>query len=137
LPGGRAHLFVTNGGAKAGTPGYNPNACTLPAGTLGPQGTLTVVDVRRAEISPATSVVSRAYAGCVPVRIELSRTGDIGWVSARASNQLAAFSIERLLVDPAQALISTTPVGPAPVGPQLFAEDRLIAISQPARWQSR
>jgi len=74
-----AHLFVTNEQAKAGTPGYNPNACALPAGTLGPQGTITVVDVRRAEISPATSVVSRTYAGCVPVRIELSRTGDIGW----------------------------------------------------------
>jgi DNA-binding beta-propeller fold protein YncE len=129
-----AHLFVTNEEAKAGTPGYNPNACTLPGGTVGPQGTITVVDVRRAEISPATSVVSRAYAGCVPVRIALSRTGDIGWVSARASNQLEAFSIERLLVDPAQALISTTPVGPAPVGLQLFAEGRLIAVANSNRF---
>jgi YVTN family beta-propeller protein len=129
-----AHLFVTNEQAKAGTPGYNPNACTLPAGTLGPQGTITVVDVRRAEISPSTSVVSRAYAGCVPVRMELSRTGDIGWVSARASNQLEAFSVERLLVDPAQALIATTPVGPAPVGLQLFAEGRLIAVANSNRF---
>jgi DNA-binding beta-propeller fold protein YncE len=129
-----AHLFVANEEAKAGTPGYNPNACTLPAGTLGPQGTITVVDVRRAEISPTTSVVSRAYAGCVPVRIELSRIGDIGWVSARASNELEAFSVERLLADPAHALISTTPVGPAPVGLQLFAEGRLIAVANSNRF---
>ena len=49
------------------------------------------------------------------------------------SNQLEAFSIERLLVDPAQALISTTPVGPAPVGLQLVAEGRLIAVANSNR----
>jgi DNA-binding beta-propeller fold protein YncE len=128
------HFFVTNEAAKLGTPGYNPNACTLPTGTLGPEGTITIVDVRRAEITPAVSVVSRAYAGCVPERIELSKTGDVGWVSARASHQLEAFSLERLLVDPAQALISTTPVGPAPVGLQLFADGRLIAVANSNRF---
>jgi YVTN family beta-propeller protein len=127
------HLFVTNEAAKPGTPGYDPNACTLPTGAPGPEGTLTIIDVRRAAIMPATSVVSRAYAGCVPVRIELSKTGDVGWVSARASNQLEAFSIERLLVDPAQSLMSTTPVGPAPVGLQLFADGRLLAVANSNR----
>jgi hypothetical protein len=128
------HLFVTSEKAKAGTPGYDPNACTLPTGMLGPQGTITIADVQRAEITPAASVVSRAYAGCGPGRIELSGTGDVGWVSARASNRLEAFSVDRLLVDPAEALISTTPVGPAPVGLQLFAGGRLIAVANSNRF---
>lgn len=135
-PDGR-YLYVTSEEANAGEPGYDPTVCNIPSGNStvpGPEGTITVIDVHRATVDPATSIVSRAYAGCVPVRIVLSPGGEIAWVSQRAANSLGAFSTGRLLSDPAHALISATPVGIAPVGVQLFAGGLLIAVANSNRF---
>jgi DNA-binding beta-propeller fold protein YncE len=131
-PDGR-YLYVTNEEASPGSPGYDATACTLGTET-GPEGTLVVVDVRRALFDPSTSVVSRAYAGCSPVRVALSFGGEVAWVSQRAADTLGAFSTDRLLRDPEHALISATPVGTAPVGVQPFAGGRLIAVANSNRF---
>jgi DNA-binding beta-propeller fold protein YncE len=148
-----AHLYVTNEQAKPGTPGYNPSACRIQTGpsttALVPEGTILVVDTGIAEVSPESSVISRALAGCVPVRIRLltarksddhsadtegRRDDEIAWMTARGENQLKAFSTAQLLSDPAHALLASTPVGTAPVGLQPFADGELIAIANSNRF---
>ena len=137
-PDGR-YVYVSNEEANPTNPGYNPAACNIPTGigtgtTPGPEGTVTVIDLRKAERSPVTSVLADDYAGCTPVRVVLSDDGRVAWVTARAEDDVLAFSTHRLLSDPANALISRTPVGVAPVGIQLFDHDRLIAVADSNRF---
>lgn len=98
-PDGR-YLYVANEGVQE---------------TSGP-GTLSVVDVARAEQDPAHAVVGKAHAGCGDGRVVLSPDGSVAWVSARASNEVLAFDTAKLLSDPQHALIATTAVGLEPVG---------------------
>jgi DNA-binding beta-propeller fold protein YncE len=79
-------------------------------------GTLTVINLRRAETDPEASVVATVRAGCQPVRVSTSAGGALVWVTARASDDLLCFSATRLLTDPARALIAIVRVGEAPVG---------------------
>jgi DNA-binding beta-propeller fold protein YncE len=109
------YLYISNEEANSTDPGYNPDACNIPTGigtgtTPGPYGTLTVV------------------------RVVLPDDGKIAWVTARAQDDVLAFSTRRLLTDPSHALISTTPVGVAPVGIQLFDNNRLIAVANSNRF---
>jgi DNA-binding beta-propeller fold protein YncE len=139
-PDGR-YLYVTNEAANPTDPGYDPTACNTPTGigtgtTPGPAGTLTVVDLRKAERDPADSVLASVFAGCSPVRVVLSDHGRVAWVTARAEDDVLAFSTRRLLTDPSHALLSRTPVGVAPVGIQLFDNDRLIAVADSNRFNT-
>jgi DNA-binding beta-propeller fold protein YncE len=139
-----ARLYVTNERARPGSPGYDPSACRIQTGpgttALAPEGTILAVDIGIAEITPSSSVVSRALAGCAPVRIVLmaaanTQDGDeVAWVTARGENQLKAFGSDRLLSDPAHALLASTPVGTAPVGLQPFADGKLIAVANSNRF---
>jgi DNA-binding beta-propeller fold protein YncE len=142
------YLYVTNEEANPTDPGYNPAACNIPNGTggtnPGPEGTLTVIDVQKAESDPAHSVLASVYAGCSPVRVVLSEDSGIAWVTARAADTVLAFSTRGLLDHSWErpdrtphrlpALLSTTPVGTAPVGIQLFDHDRLIAVANSNRF---
>ena len=93
-----------------------------------------MVDLRKAERDPAHSVLASPFAGCSPVRVVLSKDGRVAWVTARAEDNVLAFSTRRLLSDPSHALLSRTPVGVAPVGIQLFDHDRLIAVANSNRF---
>ena len=84
--------------------------------TRGDTGTLTVINLRRAETDPKASVVVTVKAGCEPVRVTTSARGRLVWVTARASDDLLAFSAARLITDPARALVAIVRVGEAPVG---------------------
>jgi DNA-binding beta-propeller fold protein YncE len=55
-------------------------------------GTLTTIDLKRAETDPAGAVVSTVPAGCSPVRVVASRTSV--YVTARESNALLQFSAQ-------------------------------------------
>jgi DNA-binding beta-propeller fold protein YncE len=97
-------------------------------------GTLSVVDVARAENAPSHAVVGHVIAGCSPVRVVLSSQGNLAWVTARGSNTLLAFKTSLLLTDPAHALIATIPVGPAPVGLILIRHDTQIVVANSNRF---
>jgi hypothetical protein len=81
--------------------------------------------------------VARLSAWC-------SQDSSIAWVTARAEDNVLAFSTRGLLDSPPNkpgrtphslpALLSTTPVGTAPVGIQLFDHDRLIAVANSNRF---
>lgn len=106
-------------------------------GAGGDTGTLTVINLRRAESDPKASVVVTVKAGCEPVRVVTSGDGRLVWVTARASDDLIAFSAARLLTDPARALIAIVRVGEAPVGLMLVHRDSRVIVADSNRFSVR
>jgi DNA-binding beta-propeller fold protein YncE len=98
------------------------------------QGTLTVIDAAKAEVSPAASVLARVDAGCQPVRVALSDDGRVAWVSARGSDDLLAFDTRRLRTDPAHALTAIVPVGLQPVGVLVTNGGRNVLVADSGRF---
>jgi DNA-binding beta-propeller fold protein YncE len=97
-------------------------------------GSVTVVDAAKAQTAPAGSVLGHAFVGRAPVRAVVSPDGATLWVTARGSNALVALDAASLLPggcgDP---LLSTTAVGPAPVGVALVAGGAGIAVADSNR----
>ena len=99
-----------------------------------PPGTLTVVDLRRAESDPAASVTATVDAGYQPVRVVTAADGAEVWVTARASDDLLCFSAARLATDPAHALVAVTRVGSEPVGLAAVRGGTLIVVADSNRF---
>jgi DNA-binding beta-propeller fold protein YncE len=97
------------------------------------QGTISVIDLAKAELSPSASVVASAPAGCGPVRVVVSADGSTVWVSARESDAVLGFSAPRLRAS-APALISEVPVGEAPVGLALVDGGRFLVVADSNRF---
>lgn len=123
------YLYVTSEVSKAAAkqPVFNPILQQA-------VGTLSVVNIAKAESDPSHAVIARVPAGCNPGRVVLSSTGNIAWVTARASNMLLAFNTSRLLTDPHHALLVSLPVGTAPVGVALLNNDSVIAVANSNRF---
>ena len=100
----------------------------------GEKGTLTVINVARAETDPAASVVATVPAGCNPVRVITSADGREVWVTARASDDLLCFSAAALQADPSRALVAIVRVGEAPVGLMLVRDGSLIVVADSNRF---
>ena len=98
------------------------------------QGTLTVINLPRAETDPAASVVATVAAGCNPVRVVTSADGREVWVTARASDDLLCFSAAALRASPAHALVAVIRVGEAPVGLMLVRGGSLVAVADSNRF---
>jgi len=117
-----------------------PPVCSAPGsdaarqGARYAEGALLVVDVERATHDPANAVVGAVSAGCNPVRLVTSPSGDVAYVTARTDNVLLAFDTTKLLADPAHALIGRVPVGDAPVGVAVLNEGARIAVTNSNRF---
>ena len=98
------------------------------------QGTLTVINLARAETDPAASVTATVAAGCNPVRVITSADGREVWVTARASDDLLCFSAADLQNDPSRALVAAVRVGEAPVGLMLVRNGSLIVVADSNRF---
>ncbi len=81
-----------------------------------PQGAIYVVDVAKAKTDPAHAVAATVAAGCSPVRLAITPTGERAFVTARNSNAVLAFDATKLVSDPTHARIGEVPVGSSPVG---------------------
>jgi DNA-binding beta-propeller fold protein YncE len=125
--------------SSAGRPSRLDEASELaPRSTAAVQyGTLTVINVRRAETHPSSSVVATVEAGCQPVRVITSAGGREVWVTARASDDLLCFSAARLISDPAHALMAVVRVGEAPVGLAAVRGGSLIVVADSNRFGAR
>ena len=97
-------------------------------------GTLTVVNLGRAETDPAASVVATVEAGFQPVRVITAADGTQVWVTARASDDLLCFSATRLASSPAHALVAVVRVGEAPVGLSAVRGGSLIVVADSNRY---
>lgn len=117
-----------------------PDVCTpeMPVpnrpGLKRPEGAILVVDVPKAEIDPAHSVIRRIPAGCSPVRLVLSPKGDTAYVTVRHDNELAAFDTAKLVTDPQHARIGRVPVGTAPVGLAVIDHGSKVVVTNSNRF---
>ncbi|MDH3275216.1 MAG: beta-propeller fold lactonase family protein [Gammaproteobacteria bacterium] len=96
-------------------------------------GVLSAIDLDVAIEDPENAVVAKPVAGGHPVRLQQSRDGTLAWVTARASNQLIAFSTEQ---SDSPEQIATTPVGPAPVGLAVLDELGVVLVANSNRFAS-
>ena len=148
-PDGR-WLYATS---EVAAPGQHPAGIAAPAGGSGPAltasqaaragimpgeppGTLTLIDLPRAEADPAHSVVATVKAGCQPVRVVTAANGTQVWVTARASDDLLCFSAARLATDPSRALAAVVRVGEAPVGLAAVRDGTLIVVADSDRFSA-
>jgi DNA-binding beta-propeller fold protein YncE len=123
------NLYVTNEKALSGENSCEiaGNGC-LPVMNPGPPGTLSVVDIH------SGNVVADIPAGCSPTRVILTNNDKVAWVSARDSDSLLAFDTSKIINDPTNALLSTTPVGIEPDGAQPFFSKSLMAVANTNRF---
>lgn len=97
-------------------------------------GTLSVIDVRRAEVQPAHALVATVGAGCRPVRVAVSPDGRHVWVTARGSDALLGFSAAELHRDSKKALVAAVRVGESPVGVVLIDHGHEAIVSDSNRF---
>ena len=96
-------------------------------------GWLSVIDVRKAEASPATSVLKKINAGCGPDRVAVSADGRTVWVSVGGGNAVIAFAATKLLSEPAHALIARVAVGQRPLGLVLVNRGAQLVVADSDR----
>jgi DNA-binding beta-propeller fold protein YncE len=128
-PDGR-RLYATSelaAGARA-----RVGANGLPSG----EGTVSVIDLHKAESTPSASVLATAPAGCGTVRVAVSPNGRVVWVTARESDALLAFSAARLVSDPNAALLAQVRVGEAPVGLAVVDHGSRIVVADSNRFNA-
>lgn len=131
-------LYTTSQGAL---PDWNwPKACK-PEGraapdavVANPEGAVIVVDVARAKTDPAHAVAARVPAGCSPVRMSISPTGDRIYVTARNSNGVLAFDTSKLISDGDHALVGIAPAGDAPVPVMVVDKGRKVVVGNSNRF---
>jgi DNA-binding beta-propeller fold protein YncE len=99
-----------------------------------PQGAIIVFDLARVLTDPSHSAISRVPAGCNSVRLVLSPSGDVAYVTARGDNALLAFDAQRLTGDTAHALLGRTEVGIAPVGIAVIDNGARVVVTNSNRF---
>jgi DNA-binding beta-propeller fold protein YncE len=114
-PNGR-FLYVTSESSKAGQT----------------EGTLTTIDLKRAERTPAHSIISTVLAGCSLVRVVATKTSV--FVTARESDALLEFSAHDLVSDPKAALMVELQIGEAPVDLALVDNDHTLVVADSDRF---
>jgi DNA-binding beta-propeller fold protein YncE len=97
-------------------------------------GTLSVINVAKAESGPSHSVAATVDAGCQPVRVVTNPDRSVVWVTARASDTLVGFSAARLRSDPPHAVVAKVRVGEAPVGLALVDHDTRVVVADSNRF---
>jgi DNA-binding beta-propeller fold protein YncE len=98
------------------------------------QGAIIVFDLTRALTDPSHAAVSRVPAGCNSVRLVLSPSGDVAYVTARGDNALLAFDAQRLVGDTTHALLGRTEVGIAPVGIAVIDNGARVVVTSSNRF---
>ena len=96
-------------------------------------GTLAIVDMRKAETSPESSVVKVDNAGCGPARVLASPDGKYVWVTSGGGNTLEAFSAPKLLSDNKHALVAKVRVGQIPLGLVLVSNGTRMVVADSNR----
>ena len=98
------------------------------------QGAIIVVDVARAQTDPAKSIVRNVPAGCSPVRLAISPSGDRVYVTARNSNALLAFDTNTIQSDAVHAQVGSVPVGSSPVGVAVVNDGKFVLVTNSNRF---
>lgn len=98
------------------------------------QGAIIVVDIARAQTDPAKSIVANVPAGCSPVRLAISPSGDRVYVTARNSNSLLAFDTNAMRGDVEHAQVGKVSVGSSPVGVAVVNDGKFVLVTNSNRF---
>lgn len=98
----------------------------------GERGMLSVLRARDATQDPARAAVASVPAGCQPVRVVIA--SEVVWVTARGSNSVLAFDLERLIAGAARPLRAAVRVGAAPVGLALLDRGSTVVVANSNRY---
>ena len=93
-----------------------------------------VIDVARAKSDPAHAAAGRVPAGCSPVRMAISPSGDRIYVTARNSNAVVSFDAGKLISDPAHSRLGMASVGAAPVPIALVGGGKTVVAGNSNRF---
>jgi len=104
------------------------------SGLVNPEGAVIVIDVARAKSDPVHAVAGRVPAGCSPVRMAISPSGERIYVTARNSNAVVAFETGKLISDPAHSRLGMAPVGSAPVPIALVGDGKTVVAGNSNRF---
>ncbi|GLV59160.1 hypothetical protein KDH_59880 [Dictyobacter sp. S3.2.2.5] len=99
-----------------------------------PQGSLSVAAIARVRQDPAHAIIARAASGCGPVRVVLSPSGTLAWVTARGNNAVLTFDTTRLITNQKNARLASTTVGTAPVGAALIDKGSVLVVANSNRF---
>lgn len=134
-------LYTTS---QAALPEWNwPKACKpegmpVPDSIItNPEGAVIVIDVARAKTDPAHAVAAQVPAGCSPVRMSISPSGDRIYVTARNNNAVLEFETAKLISDGAHAMAGLAPVGDAPVPVMVVDQGRKVIVGNSNRFAGR
>jgi hypothetical protein len=101
---------------------------------VNPVGAILAIKIARAAEQPFGSPASRSFAGCSPVRLELSTDGQAAYVTNREENKLRVMDVSKILRGESDASIAELDIGPAPIGVALVDHDRLALVTNSNRW---
>lgn len=102
-----------------------------------PDGSLSMINLTRAETDPAQAASTAVDAGNQPVRVVVSPSGSVVWVTARGSDRVLGFSTRELHQDPQHALIASVKVGTAPVGIAEFDHGSRLIVADSDRFKAK
>jgi DNA-binding beta-propeller fold protein YncE len=98
----------------------------------GERGMLSVLSAHELARDPARAAVASVPAGCQPVRVAIA--SETVWVTARGSNSVLAFDLERLTAGSARPLRAVVRVGAAPVGLALLNRGATVVVANSNRY---
>jgi DNA-binding beta-propeller fold protein YncE len=129
-------LYATNEVARR-TADF-PDRCTTPVrgGRHHPVGLLLKIDVAKAAIEPRNSILIAIPAGCDPVRVAVSPTGQTLWVTARGDDALLRIAASGLGAGNGQIETDSFHVGAEPVGVAIRPDDKQVWVALSARFES-
>jgi serine/threonine protein kinase len=102
-------MALSSQGGKLYVTSYGPDTAQPVA-----NGSISILNVIKAETKTSTALIGRVTGLCEPSRMVTD--GNTLWVTARGSNELLGFAIDKLLTTPKKALISKVKVGQTPIG---------------------
>jgi DNA-binding beta-propeller fold protein YncE len=114
--------------------GVSPSiACKGKGRTLnsGPshEGAFVVVDISRAVLAPASSIVASVPAGCFPGRMNVSPDGNTVYTTATEDDNVLAFDVRPISKGSPPVLIEKVQAGPAPVGVMAIDGGKKIVVA--------
>lgn len=101
-----------------------------------PLGALEKIDVTKAATEPRVSVVTAVPAGCTPVRVAVSPSGQTLWVTSRGDNALLGIPAAALEVGRGQLKTESFAIGTEPVGVAVRPDGKQVWVTLSARFES-
>jgi DNA-binding beta-propeller fold protein YncE len=114
-------------------------SCKGKGRTLNPgpshEGAFVVVDISRAVVNPASSIVASVPAGCFPGRLTVSPDGNTVYTTATEDDNVLAFDVRPIQSGAPPVLIAKVPSGPAPFGVIPIDGGKRIVVGNSNAWE--